>query len=68
MMELNILRYCYCMLRARLGSGRDDERGVVTLETVLWIGGLAVLALATLTVIVTKVTTARNNIPDGTSP
>jgi Flp pilus assembly pilin Flp len=66
-LELTILRYAYLMMRSRLSSLHDDERGVTTLEAVLWIGGLAVLAIATVAVITTKVNTASNNIPTGPS-
>lgn len=64
-MELTVLRYAYLLMRARLSAARHDGRGVVSLETVLWTAGLAVLALATLVVITTKVNTASNNIPTG---
>jgi Flp pilus assembly pilin Flp len=66
-LELTLLRYAYLMMRSRLSSLHHDERGVTTLEAVLWIGGLAVLAIATVAVITTKVNTASNNIPTGPS-
>ena len=67
MAELTILRYAYLMMRARLSAIHDDERGVSTLEIVLWTAGLAVLALATIVIITSKVNTASNNIPTGPS-
>ncbi len=65
MLELTMLRYAYLMMRSRLSLLHDDERGVTTLEAVLWIGGLAVLAIAVIAVITTKVNTATANIPTG---
>jgi len=59
------LQYAYFMTRARLYAAHDEEAGVSTLEIVLWISGLAILALATIIVITGKVTTAENNIPTG---
>ncbi len=55
----------YLWLRARLAIHAHDERGLTTLETVLWIGGLAVIALGAIAAITVKVTTATNNIPTG---
>ncbi len=52
-------------LRANLAAIHDDERGVTTLEIVLWTGGLAVMALAAVLAIKAKVSTATNNIPTG---
>lgn len=65
MSDLTALHYAYLMMRSRLSSVRDDERGVATLETVLWIGGLAVLAIAVIAIITTKVNTATTAIPTG---
>jgi len=65
MTELNVLRYAYLMLRMRLVAIHDEERGVTTLETILWVGGLAVLALAAVVVVTNKVTTAEGGIPTG---
>jgi len=64
-MNLTALHYAYLMMRSRLSSLHDDDRGVTTLETVLWIGGLAVLAIAVIAVITTKVNTATTAIPTG---
>ena len=55
----------YLWLRARLATHARGEGGLTTLETVLWIGGLAVMAIAALAAITIKVTTATNNIPTG---
>ncbi len=55
----------YLWLRAVVTARRHDEAGLTTLETVLWIGGLAVLAIAALAAITIKVNTATNNIPTG---
>ena len=65
MSDLTALHHAYLMMRSRLSSLHDDDRGVTTLETVLWIGGLAVLAIAVMAVITTKVNTATGNIPTG---
>ena len=65
MLNLTALHYAYLMMRNRLSLLRDDERGVATLETVLWIGGLAVLAIAVIAVITTRVNTATTAIPTG---
>ncbi len=65
MTELDILRHCWLMLRTRLGAMHDDQRGVTTLEAVLWIGGLAVLAIATLVLITAKVNDSVSTIPTG---
>ena len=67
MLELNVLRHAFWMMRARLSAMHDDERGVTTLEIVLWTAGLAVLALATVVVVTSKVNTATNNIQTGPS-
>ena len=67
MTELMVLQYAFHLVRARLGAIHDDERGVSTLEIVLWTAGLAVLALATIVVITNKVNTASNGIPTGPS-
>jgi len=64
-MNLTALHYAYLMMRSRLSMLHDDDRGVTTLEIVLWIGGLAVLAIAVIAVITTKVNTATANIPTG---
>ncbi len=63
MTELALLRCMWTLLRARLGY--DDQRGITTLEAVLWIGGLAVMALAAVAIITGKVNQATNNIPTG---
>jgi hypothetical protein len=65
MTEIEILRHCWLMLRTRLGAMHDDQRGVTTLEAVLWIGGLAVLAIATVALITSKVNDSVANIPTG---
>jgi hypothetical protein len=57
--------HLYLWLRARLAAHAKDEDGITTLETILWIGGLAVLALAAIAAITIKITTATNNIPTG---
>ena len=67
MTELNVLRYAYLMLRVRLDAIHDDERGVSTLEIILWVAGLGVMALAAIVVVSGKVTTAGGNIPTGPS-
>lgn len=67
MLELSVLRYAYLMFRMRLLAAESDERGVSTLETILWIAGLGVLALAAIVVVTNKVTTAEGNIPTGPS-
>ena len=65
MAELNVLRYAYLFLRARLTAIHDDERGISTLETVLLVGGLAAIALAAIVVIGNAVTGAGDKIPTG---
>jgi hypothetical protein len=67
MLDLSVLRYAYLMVRTRLGVIHDDERGVSTLEIILWIAGLAVIALAAIVVVTNKVGTAENGIPTGPS-
>ena len=64
-LELTMLHYAYLMMRSRLSLSREDEKGVVSLETVLWVAGLAVLAIATVAVITTRVNTATERIPTG---
>lgn len=64
-MELTVLHCTYLMMRARLYAARSDERGVNTLELVLWTAGLGALAILTIAFVATKVTTAQNNIPTG---
>jgi hypothetical protein len=65
MSEFYALRYLWLVLRTRLDAVHDEERGITTLEIVLWIAGLGVLAIATLVVITDKVTDATNKIPTG---
>lgn len=65
MLELTMLHYFYLMMRSGLSLSREDEKGVVSLETVLWVAGLAVLAIATVAVITTRVNTATERIPTG---
>lgn len=65
MTEINLLRHCWLITRARLASMHDDDAGITTLEAVLWIGGLAVLAIATVALITTKVTDSVATIPTG---
>ena len=65
MAELNILKYAYLMLRVRLASARDDERGISTLEAVLLVAGFATIALLAIVFITTKVNEAGENIPTG---
>ena len=67
MNELYVLRFAYVFLRSRMAALPDDERGITTLEAVLWIAGLGVLALGTLVVITAKVNNATNTIPTGPS-
>lgn len=59
------IEHLYLWLRANLAARADDEGGITTLETILWIGGLAVLALAAVAAITLKINTATNNIPTG---
>lgn len=48
---------------------RDAERGSVSLEQVIIAGGLALLAIAVIGIISTKVTTKASSIPtEGTPP
>jgi hypothetical protein len=65
MAELHLLRCYWSTLHSRLAATRVDQRGITTLEAVLWIGGLAVLALASVAMITGKVNQATNNIPTG---
>lgn len=65
MTELNVLRYAYLMLRVRLDAIHDDERGVSTLEIILWVAGLGVIALAAIVAVTGKVNTATQGIPTG---
>ena len=65
MMELNLLRYAYLVLRVRLDAIHDDERGVSTLEIILWVAGLATIALVAIVAVTGKVNTATNGIPTG---
>lgn len=67
MNELYFLRFALALLRARMADLHDDERGITTLEAVLWIAGLGVLAIGTLVVITAKVNNATNTIPTGPS-
>ncbi len=59
------IEHLYVWLRALLATHAKDERGITTLETILWVGGLAVLAIAAIAAITLKITTATNNIPTG---
>lgn len=65
MTELNVLRHAYLMLRVRLDAIHDDERGVSTLEIILWVAGLGVIALAAIVAVTGKVNTATQGIPTG---
>ena len=65
MSELYVLRFAWTLLRSRMAALHDDERGITTLEAVLWIAGLGVLALGTLVVITAKVNNATDTIPTG---
>jgi hypothetical protein len=65
MAELHLLRCYWATLHSRLAVMRADQRGITTLEAVLWIGGLAVLALASVAMITGKVNQATSNIPTG---
>ena len=67
MNELYVLRFAWAVLRDRMAARHDDEGGITTLEAVLWIAGLGVLALGTLVVITSKVNNATNGIPTGPS-
>jgi len=62
MPELILVRAVADLLRVRLAFLRD-ERGSPTVETVLITAGLAALAIATVAIIVAKVTRAANDIP-----
>jgi Flp pilus assembly pilin Flp len=62
MPELIFVRALADLLQARLAFLRD-ERGSPTVETVLITAGLAALAIATVAIIVSKVTRAANDIP-----
>ncbi len=62
MPELIFVQALADLLRARLVFLRD-ERGSPTVETVLITAGLAALAIATVAIIVAKVTRAANDIP-----
>ena len=62
MPELILIQTLADLLRARLAFLRD-ERGSPTVETVLITAGLAALAIATVAIIVSKVTRAANDIP-----
>jgi len=55
----------YLWLRAAVAACRDGEGGITTLETILWVGGLALLAITALAAITIKINTATNNIPTG---
>ena len=65
MSEFTALHYLYLLLQARRLRTEASERGATTLETVLWIAGLAVLAIGTIAIVTTKVNTAANKIPTG---
>lgn len=65
MSEFTMLHYVYLLISIRLSALHDDDRGITTLEAVLWIGGLAVLALGTVAAISALVGDATNNIPTG---
>ncbi len=67
MLDPNVLRYAYLIVTTRLGVIHDDERGASTLEIILWVAGLAVMALAAIVVVTGKVTTAEGGIPTGPS-
>ena len=62
---MNVLHYAYLMLSTRLADRRDDERGLSTLEIVLWVGGLAAIALVAIAFIATRTDDALNQIPTG---
>ena len=63
------MEHLYQWMRAASAAGRaarpEDEGGAITLEQVLWIGGIAAIALVAIAAIGAKVTTATNNIPTG---
>ena len=59
------IEHLYLWLRANLAASRHDEAGITTLETILWIGGLAVLAIAAVAAITLKINTATSAIPTG---
>lgn len=65
MADFTVLHHLYLMLQARRLGLRADQLGATTLETVLWIAGLAVLAIGTIAIVTTKVNTATNAIPTG---
>ena len=65
MSEFTMLHFVYLLISTRLSALHDDERGITTLEAVLWIGGLAVLAVATVAAIGVIVGDATNKIPSG---
>jgi Flp pilus assembly pilin Flp len=62
MPELIFVRVLADLLWTRLAFLRE-ERGSPTVETVLITAGLAALAIATVAIIVSKVTRAANDIP-----
>jgi Flp pilus assembly pilin Flp len=62
MPELIFVQALADLLRARL-AWLKDERGSPTVETVLITAGLAALAIATVAIIVSKVTRVANDIP-----
>jgi hypothetical protein len=64
-MELRALYFTYVMMRCRLSAARHDERGVNTLELVLWTAGLATLAILTIAFVATRVGDAQSKIPTG---
>ena len=59
------IEHLYLWLRASLAARRHDEAGITTLETILWIGGLAVLAIAAVAAITIKINDATRAIPTG---
>ena len=59
------IEHLYLWLRASLATHSRDEAGITTLETILWIGGLAVLAIAAIAAITIKINTATSKIPTG---
>jgi len=66
MTEYHALHYAWLVLRTRLTTVRRDQRGAIgTLEMVLLLAGIAVLALATVVIVTQKVNDATNNIPTG---
>lgn len=68
MPELQILRSVLLLVRARLATLRDDERGVGTLEVVLLGAAMATAAIVVGAILVARVTDQAKSIPTGSLP